>query len=283
MKEESYGQACEIFGNTQINITTSGRKYLGPYIGTANDKSDYANKAVNGWIQELKVLRRIARSEPHAAYTCFVSGFRHRITYLRVIPDFCKALKLLDAFINEQFLPVLTPGYHCSEIERKLISLPVRFGGLGIPIFSEIAQQEYVFSKRVTSQLSMNIKQPATELTLNSNEMKKTKIEIVHERTISREEKLALLRESMTLDQRKANELPCMKGASSWLTSFPLKAKNFVLNKREFHDAIRLRYRWHLKFMPTICVCGKHFSFEHAMSCSSFIIATMKYVIYSVN
>ena len=78
---------------------------------------------------------------------------------------------------------MLTEGYHCSEIERKLISLPVRFGGLGIPIFSEIAYQEYVFSKRVTSQLSMYIKQQATELTLNSNEMKKTKIEIVHERT----------------------------------------------------------------------------------------------------
>ena len=184
VKEENYEQACEFFGNTQINIKTSGRKYLGSYIGTAIDKSDYANKAMNCWIAELKVLCRIARSEPHAAYTCFVSGFRHRITYLtRVIPDFCKALKLLDAFINEQFLPVLTEGYHCSEIERKLISLPVRFGGLGIPIFSEIAYQEYVFSKRVTSQLSMNIKQQATELTLNNNEMKKTKIEIVHERT----------------------------------------------------------------------------------------------------
>ena len=154
-----------------------------------------------------------------------------------------------------------------SEIERKLISLPVRFGGLGIPIFSEIAHQEYVFSKRVTSQLSMNIKQQATELTLNNNEMKKTMMEIAHERTKLHEEKLALLRESMTLDQRKENELSCMKGASLWLTSLPLKAENFVLNKREFHDAIRLRYRWHLKFMLTICVCGKHFSVDHAMSC----------------
>ena len=61
VKEENYEQACEIFGNTQINITTSGRKYLGSYIGTPNDKSDYANKVVNGWIEEFKVLYRIAR------------------------------------------------------------------------------------------------------------------------------------------------------------------------------------------------------------------------------
>ena len=164
---------------------------------------------------------------------------------------------------------VLTEGYHCSEIERKLISLPVRFVGLGIPIFSEIAYQEYVFSKRVTSQLSKYIKQEATELTLNNNEMKKKKIEIAHEKTKSHEEKLAQLRESTTFDQRKANELSCMKGASSWLTSLPLEAENFVLNKREFHDSIRLRYRWHLKFMPTIRVCGKHFSVDHAMSCKN--------------
>ena len=39
------------------------------------------------------------------------------------------------------------------------------------------------------------------------------------------------------------------------------------VNKHELHDAIRLRYRWHLKFMPTICVCGKHFSVDHALSC----------------
>eukprot|EP00794_Sanderia_malayensis_P014538 gene14538-16041_t len=108
---------------------------------------------------------------------------------------------MLDAFIKEQFLPVLTEGYHCSEIERELISLPVRFGGLGIPVFSEIADQEYDFSKRVTIQLSTNIKQQTTELTLNNSELKKTKNQIANERTKSHEQKLRRLRESMTPDQ----------------------------------------------------------------------------------
>ena len=35
----------------------------------------------------------------------------------------------------------------------------------------------------------------------------------------------------------------------------------------EFHDAIRMRYRWDLKFLPTICACGKRFTIDHAMSC----------------
>jgi hypothetical protein len=58
-----------------------------------------------------------------------------------------------------------------------------------------------------------------------------------------------------------------MKGASSWLTSLPIKAENYHLNKREFYDAIALRYRWRMKFLPSICACGKRFDPDHALSC----------------
>ncbi|CAB4004196.1 Hypothetical predicted protein [Paramuricea clavata] len=48
-----------------------------------------------------------------------------------------------------------------------------------------------------------------------------------------------------------------MKGASNWLTSLPIKEENYVINKREFYDAIRMRYRGPLKFIPTTCACGE--------------------------
>jgi hypothetical protein len=41
-----------------------------------------------------------------------------------------------------------------------------------------------------------------------------------------------------------------MKGASNWLTSLPIREENYVLNKREFYDAIRMRYRWPLELAP---------------------------------
>ena len=46
------------------------------------------------------------------------------------------------------------------------------------------------------------------------------------------------------------------KGASSWLSVIPLKEMNFTLNKREFRDAIKLRYGWEFNDIPTVCVCG---------------------------
>jgi hypothetical protein len=57
-----------------------------------------------------------------------------------------------------------------------------------------------------------------------------------------------------------------MKGASSWLTILPLKSENFVLNKKEFYDALSFRYRWTPKYLPSLCPCGKKYV-DHAMSC----------------
>ena len=44
----------------------------------------------------------------------------------------------------------------------------------------------------------------------------------------------------------------------------PLKEMNFTLNKREFRDAIKLRYGWEFNDIPTVCVCGDLFD---AMIC----------------
>ena len=44
-------------------------------------------------------------------------------------------------------------------------------------------------------------------------------------------------------------------------------AEGFYLNKREFFDALALRYRWQLKRLPLNCACGKRFDMDHAMSC----------------
>ena len=37
------------------------------------------------------------------------------------------------------------------------------------------------------------------------------------------------------------------KGASSWLTTLPLKEFNFALHKGAFRDAVALRYGWQPK------------------------------------
>ena len=51
----------------------------------------------------------------------------------------------------------------------------------------------------------------------------------------------------------------------------PLKDEGYYLTKREFFDALVLRYRWQLKRLPISCSCKKKVAFEpdHAMNCNT--------------
>ena len=47
-------------------------------------------------------------------------------------------LKRLDEVVQLEFAPVITGG-----MERKLIALPSKLGGLGMPIFAKISNDEF--------------------------------------------------------------------------------------------------------------------------------------------
>ena len=42
---------------------------------------------------------------------------------------------------------------------------------------------------------------------------------------------------------------------------------NFNLSKRDFRDAIKLRYDWEIADLPAMCTCGDLFTVDHAMVC----------------
>ena len=78
----------------------------------------------------------------------------------------------------------------------------------------------------------------------------------------------ALLRKNLSTDLQKSMDCGNEKGASSWLGVLPLTEHRFNLHKGAFQDALSLRYGWKLTHLPGNCVCGKHFTVEHAFSCA---------------
>ena len=64
---------------------------------------------------------------------------------------------------------------------------------------------------------------------------------------------------------QRAVDLTCEKGASNWLVVIPLKDMDFDFNKREFPDAVRLRYDWPIPDNPSVCDCESMFTVDHAM------------------
>ena len=119
MKEEKYENAKQIFGETRINITTEGRKYLGGYVGTTEGAESYVQELLDDWIKQLQELTKIAKSEPQAAYSAFVSGFQHKMTYfIRTIPGLTSILKPLDDYLTEYFIPAMTVTFCPRLIEN---------------------------------------------------------------------------------------------------------------------------------------------------------------------
>ena len=69
-------------------------------------------------------------------------------------------------------------------------------------------------------------------------------------------------------EQQRIIECVPESGASSWLTTLPLKKYNFYLSKQEFKDALYLRHGITLPKLPMTCVCGDSYNVNHALTCA---------------
>ena len=87
-------------------------------------------------------------------------------------------------------------------------------------------------------------------------------------------EKRENVKSSLPQKLQRVGELASEKGSPNWLTVISLKDMDFDLNKREFRDAIRLRYDWIIPENQSVRVCGARFTTDHAMICKrgEFII-----------
>ena len=137
-------QETDLFQQTNINITCEGKRHLGAAIGSREFHKEYAEKKINNWCSEIEQLANIAKTQPQAAYAAFIHGEMHRFTYfLRTIPNMSEFLKPLDDAIDNKLLPAIIGSTNISEVDRNMYSLPIKSGGLGIPIFQDKADQDH--------------------------------------------------------------------------------------------------------------------------------------------
>ena len=266
VKPEKEGRAKEMFAGTGINITTEGRKHLGAALGSRSYLEQYVGGKVEDWVGEVTRLAEFARSQPQASYAAFTFGLRHRWTYfMRTLPDIENLLQPLERAISDVLIPSLI-GRNCSEAEHDLVALPVRMGGLGLINPSVIADAEYSASIRVSAPLVSKIEAQCHEIPEEA-EVQQLVYATRKEKDDGLKEELEEVKAMLPDKTHRAVDLACEKGASNWLTVIPLKDMDFDLNKREFRDAVRLRYDWPIPDNPSVCVCGSMFTVDHAMIC----------------
>ena len=140
VKPQLVKEAENLFENTKINITVNGKRHFRSVIGSQKSRDEYVINKTDQIANEMNNLCEIAKLEPQAAYSCFVSGFKHKLNYImRTIPDISHLLKPTDDINLTKFIPAITDGIKINQKERKLLSLHAKYDGLASPIFAGIS------------------------------------------------------------------------------------------------------------------------------------------------
>ncbi|PFX13801.1 putative trafficking protein particle complex subunit 2 [Stylophora pistillata] len=193
-------------------------------------------------------------------------GLKHRWTYfLRTLPNVQDILEPLEEAISQVLIPAIV-GRKCSKLDRDVLALPVRLGGLSLSNPCHEAAREHASSIQVTSSLVEHImaqthQQPDESLIASGRQaVKDGKAEELSEIADN-------LKQIASRKTKRALELAQEKGSSVWLIVLPLQEHGFNLSKRDFRDAVKLRYDWPFDDIPSVCACGENFTVDHAMIC----------------
>ena len=274
VKAEHETKARQLFDGTGIEIMTGGVRHLGAALGDENFVHEYVKRKVSKWCSELETLASFATSEPHAAYAAYTFGFKGKWNFLqRTIPNTEKLFEPLQKVLTDIFIPKLT-GHKHSQIEREILSLPARNGGLGISNPMETAPHAFDDSIKITKELRERIKNQSW-FPPNINYMKEEKKKVIKKKRERDKKKLLHLKEKVKIPTQKPEDQPLLKmlesasakGSSNWLTSLPLQDENRALNKGEFRDALALRYGWRPNNLPQRCACGASNTIAHCLDC----------------
>ena len=74
---------------------------------------------------------------------------------------------------------------------------------------------------------------------------------------------------------KRCNNISNKTGSSNWLSVIPMRKFNYILNKHQFWDSIRLPSCWPILGLPLKCSSVEGFNVQHAMLCKKGGFATL--------
>ncbi len=257
-----------IFKGSKVIIDCDGQRHLGAVLGSDEFREKYVMEKVSKWVKDVQKLAQYAVEEPHAAHSAITKGLSCRWTYLqRTMPNISTLFEPLEMALRDDLIPSLI-GRPVSDIERRILALPFRYGGLGIRNPVKTADEEFHASTVITQQLTeMLLAQNQDVRQIDKEKVRDSKLRISTLKKETLESELNELMEILSDDQNRYITAAREKGASSWLSALPIQSLGYALNKCEFRDAVRLRYGWSISDMPKFCACGKPNSLDHSLDC----------------
>ena len=143
----------------------------------------YVKAKVEKWAEDVEELAQIAKDEPHAALSAYNTGLSQRWTFLqRTMGLNADLYQPIEDKIRHQLIPALC-GRQVSDLERRMLALPYRLGGMGIRNPVKSASSVHEASIKITKPLADLIVAQDMDITkLDAEVTKKTKKEVAAKR-----------------------------------------------------------------------------------------------------
>ena len=278
VKPRRFEEAVKLFENTGIQITCEGHRDLGGAIGSEKFVEAYASQRIEGWVDQIRCLADIARTQPHAAYSAFVLGVQQRwVHFQRSTACGPHLFQPLEDAICKDFIPALLgleQGEAISEILRAVFSLPVSHGGLAIFNPVDECPHNHRDSRRLTKPMRKSMLGDQTlpdcdyrPLALQNKDLRNKRFDRLKARIIQ-------LKPEMERILFFASE----KGATNFWTNRPLEKFGLAMKcRQDFQDCVAMRYHLPIKGLPPTCACGEPFSFDHSQTCKLGGFVNMKH------
>ena len=184
-------------------------------VGSDGYKREYLDELVKDWNSQLCRLSTVAESNPQAAYSAFVSGFKKKFYYfMRTVPDISNLFLPVENSIRNRFVPAITGRRICIEEDRKLLPLPTRYGRIAIPIFHQQTEIEYNNSRRITELTSLITVQQMV-YAVDELAIKKIKLEIKSEKGNTYKNVIKHFKDNMSEKSKRLLQLSTEKGVSN--------------------------------------------------------------------
>ena len=222
----------------------------------------------------MEILSKIAEIQLQAPYSAYMFGLKQKSSFLRAVSEIAAYLLLIEETLS--FIAAITGAHISSYVERVLLALPVKFGGLGLQNLCEVANIELLNSKEVTGELYENVITRNKDCQIDSEKRENIKNELKTRKILNYKIKLEELRNSMNEKMKRCNDISDKAGSSNWLSVIPMREFNYVLHKK-FSNSIRLRYGWPVLSLPVSCSCGEGFNVQDVMPCKKGRFITLRH------
>ena len=186
VKPEFLESARAIFQGSGVQVTANGQHHLGAAIGSCGFAEKHVAEKVKLWSEEICVLSLFAQMHPHSAYAAFTHGIVHKWNFLmRTVQSISHLFQPLEDAIHQFLIPAMSGRNPCLELERELLSLPCRLGGMNIPNPTKYSKAQYSGSRWISASLASMIEQQSNDFCILNLQSAKSDIRRLKQQHLS--------------------------------------------------------------------------------------------------